>query len=123
MQQWFVDFAERIADGDPVYLACEECGQVALPPRTVCPDCSSRSLEERSLSETATVTAATTIFSSTPRYADETPYTIVVATFEEGVRLTGQLRGDEEVERGDEVLLDAESDGDGHWLVTFTPTT
>ncbi|MDG5760163.1 OB-fold domain-containing protein [Natronococcus sp. A-GB1] len=123
MQRWFIDFAERIDDGDPIYLACEECGQAALPPRTVCPECSSRALEERSLSETATVTAATTIYSSTPRYADETPYTIVVATFEEGVRLTGQLRGADEVERGDDVLLDAESDGDGHWLVTFTPST
>ncbi len=121
MQEWFVDVAEHIADGDPIYLACEECGQVALPPRTVCPDCAGRSLEQRPLSETATVTAETTIFSSTPRYAEETPYTIVIATFEEGVRLTGQLRGAETVERGEEVRLGVESDGD-HWLITFTPS-
>ena len=121
MQQWFTDFADRIADGEPTYLACTDCEQVALPPRTVCPDCGARTLEDRSLSETATVTATTTIFSSIPAYADETPYTVVVATFDEGVRLTGQLRDADEVDRGDAVAVDAEERDDG-WLVTFSPT-
>ncbi|ARS90996.1 Zn-ribbon domain-containing OB-fold protein [Natrarchaeobaculum aegyptiacum] len=121
MQQWFVDFAERIDDGDPTYLACEECGQAALPPRTVCPECSSRTLEERSLSETATVTASTKIFSSIPEYADETPYIVVIATFDEGVRLTGQLRGAEGIEPGETVTVGVEEREDG-WLVTFSPT-
>ncbi|MDQ2052425.1 OB-fold domain-containing protein [Natronolimnohabitans sp. A-GB9] len=121
MQQWFIDFAERIDDGDPIYLACEECGTTALPPRSVCPECGTRTFEERSLSETATVTASTTIFSSIPAYADETPYTVVVATFDEGVRLTGQLRDADSVEPGETVTVDAEERDDG-WLVTFSPT-
>ncbi|WP_049920162.1 Zn-ribbon domain-containing OB-fold protein [Halobiforma nitratireducens] len=121
MQPWFVDFAERIDDGKPTYLACEECGETALAPRTVCPDCGTRTLEERRLSETATVSATTTIFSSIPEYADETPYTIVVATFDEGVRLTGQLRSDGgEIDRGETVTVGAEERDDG-WLVTFAP--
>ena len=120
MQQWFTDFAGRIADGEPTYRACEECGETALPPRTVCPECGTRTLEERSLSETATVSASTTIFSSIPKYADETPYTIVVATFEEGVRLTGQLREADDIDRGEAVTVGAEERDHG-WLVTFTP--
>ena len=122
MQPWFVDFAEGIDDGAPVYLACENCDEVARPPRSVCPDCGTRSFEERPLSETATVSATTTIFSSIPAFADETPYTIDVATFDEGVRLTGQLRGADEVERGETVAVGAEQRGEDGWLVTFAPT-
>ena len=122
MQPWFIDFAEGIDDGDPVYLTCEECGSTALPPRTVCPECGTRTLEERSLSETASVTASTTIFSSIPAYAEETPYTVVIATFEEGVRLTGQLRGADEVELDETVTVGVEQRGDDEWLVTFSPT-
>ena len=122
MQPWFIDFAEGIDDGEPVYLACEECGSAALPPRAVCPECGTRTLEERSLSETATVSASTTIFSSIPAYADETPYTVVIATFEEGVRLTGQLRGADEVELEETVAVGVEQRGDDEWLVTFSPT-
>ena len=122
MQPWFVDFAEGIDDGEPIYLACEECDQVALPPRAVCPECGTRTLEDRQLSETATVTSSTRIFSSIPAFADETPYTVVIATFDEGVRLTGQLRGADEVELGETVVVGAEQRGDDEWLVTFSPT-
>lgn len=121
MQPWFVDFAEGIADGNPIHLACEDCEQVALPPRSVCPECGARTLGERSLSETATVSAATTIFSTIPAFADETPYTVVVTTFDEGVRLTGQLRDADEVEPGERVTVDAERRGEDEWLVTFSP--
>ena len=122
MQPWFVDFAEGIDDGDPIYLACAECGSAALPPRTVCPECGTRTLEERSLAETATVTASTTIFSSIPEFADETPYTVVIAAFDEGVQLTGQLRETDSIEPGETVTVDVEERGDDEWLITFSPT-
>ncbi len=122
MQPWFIEFAEAIDDGEPIYLACEECGQVGLPPRTVCPECGTRTLEQRSLSETATVTSSTRIFSSIPEFAEETPYTVAIATFDEGVRLTGQLRDADEVALGETVTVDAEERGEDEWLVTFSPT-
>lgn len=121
MQPWFVEFAEGIDAAKPVYLACRDCDQVALPPREVCPDCGQRSLEPEPLSETATVDAATTIFSSIPEFADETPYTVVIATFDEGVRLTGQLREAEDVERGETVRVGVEERGEDAWIVTFAP--
>jgi len=40
VQQWFVDVAEGIDDGDPT-LSCEECGQTALPP-DIRPECRTR---------------------------------------------------------------------------------
>jgi len=122
VQPWFVEFAEGINDGEPIYLACEECGQGALPPRTVCPECGTRTLEERSLSETATVTSSTQVFSSIPKFAEETPYTVVIATFDEGVQLTGQFRDAETIALGEAVTVDAEEHGEEEWLVTFLPT-
>ena len=121
MQPWFVDFAEGIDDESPIYLACEDCDEVALPPRAVCPECGTRTFEERSLSTTATVAAATQIFSSIPEFADETPYTVVLADFEEGLRLTGQLRGADEVNVGESVAVGAERRGEDAWIVTFSP--
>ena len=122
MQPWFVEFAEGIEEGSPVYRVCENCESVGLPPREVCPECGTHTLEERALSETATATASTQIFSSIPEYADETPYTVVIATFDEGVRLTGQLREAESVERGEMVTIGAERRNGDEWLLTFTPT-
>ena len=122
MQPWFVDFAERLAEDDPIYLACEDCDQVALPPRAICPACGTRTLEEQPLSETATVTAATRIFSTIPDFTADAPYTVVIATFDEGVRLTGQLREANEIERGETVTVDAEQRGEDEWLITFAPT-
>lgn len=121
MQPWFSAFAERIDDGDPYYLACPACDASALPPRTVCPDCGTRSLTERSLSDSATVTAATRIHSTIPAFAGETPYTVVIARFDEGVQLTGQLRDAADVSRGEAVTLGAERHGEEDWLVTFSP--
>ena len=122
MQPWFIEFAEGVDDGTPVYRECTDCESVALPPREVCPGCGTRTLEERPLSETASVTASTQIFSTIPEYADETPYTVVIATFDEGVRLTGQLREAESVERGETVAIGAERRNEDEWLLTFTPT-
>lgn len=40
----------------------------------------------------------------------------------DGVQLTGQLRGADEVDRGDSVTVDVEERGDDEWLITFSPT-
>lgn len=122
MQPWFVDYATRIADGDPFYLACPDCEATSLPPRAVCPNCGTLSLEERPLDPNATVVAATTINSTIPAYADETPYEVVIAAFEEGVKLTGQVRDGSDVEPGEGVRLGATERGEDQWLLTFSPT-
>lgn len=143
---WYAEFAEAIARGEPAYRRCEECDAVGLPPRRTCPSCGEASMVEAALSDTAQVVSFTDIASTIPKFSGETPYTVVIAEFDEGVRLTGQLRGvdpdTEGVTRGDEVELGVERRGDeetdesggdeetdengddepaGDWLVTFTP--
>ena len=121
MQPWFIAYAEDIDDGSPYYLTCPDCSESAVPPRAVCPNCGERTLEERPLSETATVEVATTIHSSIPAFEGETPYTVVIGAFEEGIKLTGQLRGVESVETGETVEIGAEEREHG-WILTFSPT-
>ena len=132
MQPWFTAFATAIAEDEPFYRECTECGQPALPPREICPECGTRTLEDEPLSTTATVLTYTTISSTIPTFVEDTPYTVVIVAFDEGVRLTGQLREtesivdestehDEAIELGDTVELGVEERDDGYWIVTFAP--
>ncbi len=120
---WYQAFAQQINDGTPTYRRCESCDAVCLPPRTTCPACAEPALVDESLSETATVVSFTEIHVTIPQFSDEAPYTVVVTAFEEGVRLTGQLRSDGEtdIKQGEQVQLGVEQHTDDDWVVTFTP--
>lgn len=118
---WFTAFAERVAAGDPTYRRCAACGGAGLPPRRTCPDCGAPDMEDAPLSTTGRVETYTEVHVTTPRFSGETPYTVVLAGFPEGVRLTGQLRGASEIDRDDRVTLDAEERDDG-WLLIFSPS-
>lgn len=118
---WFQEFAGSIEAGAPTYRVCDNCDAVGLSPRTTCHSCGHRTLSDATLSGTASVVAATEIGVTTPKFSGETPYTVLIAEFDEGVRLTGQLRDGTAVERGETVELGVERRGDDDWLVTFSP--
>lgn len=121
MPEWYSTFAEAVGSGEPPYLACEDCGEPSLPPRRICPACGGTSLTERPLSSTGTVVSFTEIAVTIPAFHGTTPYTVVIAEFPEGVRLTGQLRGDAPVAIGDAVSLGTEALEDGSAILTLTP--
>jgi uncharacterized OB-fold protein len=120
---WFDDFADAVAAGDPEYLDCEACGEATLPPRRACPACGATDLTRRPLSTRGTVRSYTEISVTIPRFEGETPYTVVVADLDDGVSLTGQLRGadSDHLSIGDPVTLGAEARDDGPPLLTFAP--
>ena len=118
---WYLEFGGRIDDGEPIYLRCASCDDAMLPPRQLCPACGSSELVEADLSNGASVVASTKIEATIPKFSGETPYTVVIAEFEDGVRLTGQLRNAEGVERGEPVELGVEQRGDDELLFTFAP--
>ncbi len=115
MPSWFNELLDAVEAGDAFYLSCADCGASSLPPRDVCPECGSLELSEQELSTTATVETYTPIHVTIPAFSGETPYTVVVAGFDEGVRLTGQFVGDE-VEMGDEVRLGVGEHDEGRYL-------
>jgi uncharacterized OB-fold protein len=121
MPEWYEAFVDTVEAGEQYYLVCDVCGATGLPPRILCPACGHQSLSERPLSETATVASFTDIHVTTPKFHGTTPYTVVLAAFDEGVRLTGQLRGDESVAVGDTVALGTEVLEDGSTILTFEP--
>lgn len=118
---WFVEFAQAIDADDAFYLHCTACQSGSLPPRSSCPRCPNDVLERRSLSRQATVRSHALVHVTIPRFIDDAPYTVVLARLEEGVQLTGQLRGADEVSVGDPVHLGVEKYPEDAWLLTFTP--
>lgn len=123
MPEWYRRFVESIERGEPTYVDCPECGMAELPPRTTCPGCGNPNPEVRPLSRVAEVETFTEILVPIPRFEENVPYTVVVAAFDEGVKLTGQLRETDEVDIGDPVRLGVEEYTDGEKIVTFTPVS
>ncbi len=118
---WHVEFLKAIDVGEPIYRRCGACDAVGWPPRRSCPECGEPEMVDAPLSTRASVVSHTEITATIPKFSGETPYTVLIAEFEEGVRLTGQLRGEETIDRGDDVELGVERRDEDDWIVTFTP--
>jgi hypothetical protein len=118
---WFDRFTDGIAAAEGHYLVCETCGEAALPPREVCPACAATTLGEEPLPDRGTVLSFTEISVTIPKFHGETPYTVVLAEFDDAVALTGQLRGAgaADVTLGDMVAVGVEDRGDEVPVVTF----
>lgn len=85
----YADLVDAIADGEGYYLSCAN-GHGSLPPRHACPDCGSQELDKQLLPETGEIETFTVIYTTTPTFADDTPYVTAIANFGP-VRLTGQM--------------------------------
>ena len=129
---WYASFAEAIDRGEPFYRRCEACGESGWPPRHTCPACGEPAMVDAELGDGASIVAFTEIHVTTPKFKGEAPYVVALAEFEEGVRLTGQVRNGEHVDIGMPVRLGVERRGEtggdgtdedepGDWVVTFTP--
>lgn len=123
MRAWFEDFTDAIAAGDQEYLVCQECEAPTLPPRELCPQCGSTALTWAPLSDRGTVLSFTEISVTIPKFHGETPYTVVLTRFDEGLTLTGQLREAtaDDIAIGDDVVLGREEYDEGTAVITFRP--
>ncbi len=70
---------------------CPKCEELYFPPRTVCPQCRSRSLESYRFSGRGRVYSFTTVYQSSPRFAPFVPYVAALIDLEEGPRITARL--------------------------------
>lgn len=85
----YADLVDAIAEGQGYYLNCAN-GHGSLPPRHACPDCGSQELNEQPLPENGVIETFTVVHSTTPAFADDTPYVTAIVDFGP-VRLTGQI--------------------------------
>lgn len=85
-------YFEEAKKGRLVFQQCRECAQRIFYPRTVCTRCMSEDLEYVASSGRGTVYSYTTLYTpGHPAFADDVPYTIVLVTLEEGVRVLADL--------------------------------
>lgn len=121
MPAWYDDLVAAAESGEPRYLVCDDCDESMLPPRRRCPTCGSTSLTARRLPTKGRVVSYSEIHVTIPALHGSTPYTVVLAEFKEGVRLTGQLTGDDAIDLGDTVTIGSASRDDGRPMLTFSP--
>ena len=89
-----LEFYERAADGVLHLQQCESCGRVRHPPRYLCPDCHSPDYRwSPSPGDAELFSWTITHFGFDRGWAEELPYTTVVATLDEGVRMIGSGEG------------------------------
>lgn len=114
------EWMAAIDRGEGYALECSS-GHGSLPPRRLCPECGDAELEERPLPEGGTLDTYTTIHVATPEFVGDAPYVVAIADFG-FVRLTGQLRGDEEPEVGMSVGVGVEErETEAEPLLVFRP--
>jgi uncharacterized OB-fold protein len=70
---------------------CTSCGAVHYPPRLICRDCRSQSMETVELSKSCKLVTHTIIEVPPGPFVDEAPYAVGIVETDEGARLTCQV--------------------------------
>lgn len=75
---------------------CKKCGKVYFPQRVFCNACKSEDLEEYKFKEEGKIIAFTKIHVAPSGFEHRVPYYIGIIELEKGVRITGEVIGEEE---------------------------
>jgi len=84
-------FFEEARSGRLSAIRCEGCGDLAIPPKELCPSCQQRSWEMVPLHGTGTVASFTVIRIPPRGRLPEAPYAVAVVKLDEGVSLLGRI--------------------------------
>ncbi len=85
------EFLERAGAGELIGIRCTKCGDLAIPPRELCPACHHRGWEEARLSGEGTIASYTVIRVAPRGHAGDVPYAIAAVQLKEGVGLLGRV--------------------------------
>jgi uncharacterized OB-fold protein len=84
-------FFEQVRDGRLSAIRCGGCGELAIPPKELCPRCHQRQWELVQLHGTGTVASFTVIRIPPRGRLAEAPYAVAVVKLDEGVSLLGRI--------------------------------
>jgi scaffold protein (connect acetoacetyl-CoA thiolase and HMG-CoA synthase) len=84
-------FFERAREGRLTGVRCRKCGELAIPPKELCPACHERAWEPVPLTGEGTIASYTVIRVAPRGRAGETPYAIAAVQLKEGVSLLGRV--------------------------------
>ena len=84
-------FFERARAGQLTAVRCGKCGELAIPPRELCPACGERAWEPVPLAGEGTIASFTVIRVAPRAWAADAPYAVAVVRLNEGVSLLGRI--------------------------------
>lgn len=84
-------FFERARDGQLTGVRCGKCGELAIPPKELCPACGERAWQPVPLTGEGTIASFTVIRVAPRAWAAQAPYAIAAVKLKEGVSLLGRI--------------------------------
>ncbi len=84
-------FFERAREGQLTGVRCGKCGELAIPPKELCPACGERAWQPVPLAGEGTIASFTVIRIAPRAYAADVPYAIAAVKLKEGVSLLGRI--------------------------------
>jgi len=84
-------FFEEAREGRLSAIRCASCGELAIPPKELCPSCHERRWELVPLHGTGSVVSFTVIRIPPRGRLAEAPYAVAVVKLDEGVSLLGRI--------------------------------
>jgi uncharacterized OB-fold protein len=84
-------FFEEAREGRLSAIRCGSCGELAIPPKELCPSCHERRWELVPLHGTGSVASFTVIRIPPRGRLPEAPYAVAVVKLDEGVSLLGRI--------------------------------
>ena len=84
-------FFEEAREGRLSAIRCGSCGELAIPPKELCPSCHERRWELVPLHGTGSVASFTVIRIPPRGRLAEAPYAVAVVKLDEGVSLLGRI--------------------------------
>ncbi len=70
---------------------CKSCGNVAFPPRIICPNCKGRAFETIALNDEGRLLSYTVVRVGSEKFSKQTPYAVGIIELDGGVRITAQI--------------------------------
>ena len=84
-------FFERARAGQLTAVRCGSCGELAIPPKELCPACHARAWQPAPLVGEGTIASFTVIRVAPRAHAADVPYAIAVVKLTEGVSILGRI--------------------------------
>jgi uncharacterized OB-fold protein len=84
-------FFERARAGQLTAVRCGSCGELAIPPKELCPACHARAWQLVPLVGEGTIASFTVIRVAPRAHAADAPYAVAVVKLQEGVSILGRV--------------------------------
>jgi uncharacterized OB-fold protein len=85
------NFFEEAREGRLTGVRCQQCGELAIPPKEFCASCQARAWEPVPLSGEGTISSYTVIRVPPRAHAADGPYAVALVALREGVSLLGRV--------------------------------